>query len=62
MQRTPQRDRLTQLGLFWERVTTPRWCNLSESTHDEITRLLAQLLREARARKPAAHRQGAGDE
>ena len=46
MERIPRRDRLTQLGLFWERVTAPQWLDLSEPTRVEAVRLLAQLLRE----------------
>jgi len=60
MERTPQRDRLTQLGLFWERPAAPRWADLSEPTQVEVVRLLAQLLREARA--PALPSEGADDE
>jgi hypothetical protein len=61
MERSPRRDRLTQLGLFWERVTAPQWPDLSEATRLEAVRLLAQLLREARA--PAVARsEGASDE
>ena len=61
MERSPRRDRLTQLGLFWERVTAPQWSDLSEPTRVEAVRLLAQLLREARA--PAVARsEGASDE
>jgi hypothetical protein len=60
MERTPQRDRLTQLGLFWERAAVPRWSELSEPTRVEVVRLLAQLLREAQA--PALRSEGADDE
>ena len=60
MKKTPQRDRLMQLGLFWERPAAPRWGDLSEPTRVEVVRLLAQLLREARA--PAPRSEGADDE
>jgi hypothetical protein len=60
MKKTPQPDRLTQLGLFWERPAAPRWGDLSEPTRVEVVRLLAQLLREARA--PALRSEGADDE
>lgn len=62
MERTPRRDRLTQLGLFWERITAPKWRELSEPTRVEAVRLLAQLLREARALGPAPRSEGAGHE
>lgn len=62
MERNGQRDRLRQLGLFWERVTAPRWSDLSEPTRVEVVRLLAQLLREARASEPVPRSQGVGDE
>lgn len=62
MERNGQRDRLRQLGLFWERVTAPQWIDLSEPTRVEVVRLLAQLLREARADEPALRSQGVGDE
>jgi hypothetical protein len=60
MDRTPQRDRFTQLGLFRESPAVPRWGDLSEPTRVEVIRLLAQLLREARA--PALRSEGADDE
>jgi DNA-binding transcriptional ArsR family regulator len=60
MERTPQRDRLTQLGLFRERAVAPRWSELSEPTRVEVLRLLAQLLREARA--PPLRSEGVDDE
>jgi hypothetical protein len=62
MERTLRRDWLTQLGLFWERVSAPHWRDLSEPTRVEAVKLLAQLLREARAPRPAARSEGAGDE
>jgi hypothetical protein len=62
MESTGQRDRLRQLGLFWERLAAPQWSDLSEPTRVEATRLLAQLLREARACEPALRSQGVGDE
>ena len=62
MERTAQRDRLRQLGLFWERVTAPQWGDLSEPTRVEAVRLLAQLLREARAGQAVLRGKGGGDE
>jgi hypothetical protein len=62
MDRSPRRDRLTQLSLFWERASAPRWADLSEPTRVEAVRLLAQLLREARAPRSAARSEGAGNE
>jgi hypothetical protein len=62
MERNGQRDRLRQPSLFWERVATPRWIDLSEPTRVEAVRLLAQLLREARAGESALRSQGVGDE
>lgn len=62
MKRTGQRDRLKQLGLFWEKVTVPQWSDLSEPTRVEVVSLLAQLLREARAGESALRSQGVGDE
>jgi hypothetical protein len=63
MERVPRRDRLTQLGLFCERVAVPQWRDLSEATRAEAVKLLAQLLREARRAESAAHSAGgAGDE
>jgi hypothetical protein len=62
MERTAQRDRLRQLSLFWERVAAPQWHDLSEPTRVEALRLLAQLLREARAGNAALRSEGVGDE
>ena len=62
MDRTAQRDRLRQLSLYWERVAAPQWHDLSEPTRVEVLRLLAQLLREARAGNAALRSEGAGDE
>ena len=62
MENTEQRDRLRQLGLFWERVAVPQWSDLIEPTRVEALRLLAQLLREARAGKVGVRSEGAGDE
>ena len=62
MERTAQRDRPGQLGLFWERVAVPQWGDLSEPTRVEAARLLAQLLREARAGKAGLRSEGVGDE
>lgn len=62
MERTLRRDRVTQLGLFWEKVTAPKWRDLNEPTRVEAVRLLAQLLREARAPASVARSEGAGDE
>ncbi len=62
MERTPRRDRLTQLGLFWEKVAAPQWSDLSEPTRVETVRLLAQLLREASAPASAAPSEGADHE
>jgi len=58
MNRTAQRDRLRQLGLFWERVAMPQWGALSEPTRVEVLRLIAQLLREARAGNSALRSEG----
>jgi hypothetical protein len=62
MERTTQRDRLRQLGLFWERAATPQWSELSEPTRVEVIKLLAQLLREARTGDVARRSEGVGDE
>lgn len=62
MGKTAQRDRLRQLGLFWERVAVPQWGDLSEPMRVEAVRLLAQLLREARAGKAGLRGEGVGDE
>jgi hypothetical protein len=62
MEKTAQQDRLRQLGLFWERVEVPRWGDLIELTRVEAVRLLAQLLREARAGKAGMRSEGVGDE
>jgi hypothetical protein len=62
MEKIAQRDRLRQLGLFWERVAAPQWGDLSEPTRVEVVRLLAQLLREARSHTPALRGEGAADE
>ena len=62
MERTTQRDRLRQLGLFWERAVTPQWSELSEPTRVEVIKLLAQLLREARTGNVARRSEGVGDE
>lgn len=62
MERTTQRDRLRQLGLFWERAATPQWSELSEPTRVEVIKLLAQLLREARTGNVAQRSEGVGDE
>ena len=62
MGKTAQRDRLGQLGLFWERVAVPRWGDLMEPMRVEAVRLLAQLLREARAGRAGLRSEGVGDE
>jgi hypothetical protein len=62
MEKTAQRDQLRQLGLFWERVAVPQWNDLSEPTRVEALKLLAQLLREARAHPAVLRGEGAGDE
>jgi hypothetical protein len=62
MERTAQRERLRQLGLFWEGVAAPQWGDLSEPTRVEVVRLLAQLLREGRAGNAALRSEGVGDE
>lgn len=63
MEKDPRRDRLTQLGLFCERVAAPQWRDLSETMRAEAIKLLAQLLREARRAASAGHSAGgAGDE
>jgi hypothetical protein len=62
MERSAQRDRLEQLGLFWERVPVPQWIDLIEPTRVEVVRLLAQLLREARAGEAGLRSEGVSDE
>jgi hypothetical protein len=63
MERVPRRDRLTQLGLFSERVAAPQWRDLSETMRTEAVKLLAQLLREAhRAASAGRSAGGAADE
>lgn len=62
MGKTAQRDRLRQLGLIWERVAVPQWGDLSEPMRVEAVRLLAQLLREARAGRAGLGSEGVGDE
>lgn len=62
MEKAAQRDRLRQLGLFWERAAVPQWGDLIEPMRVEAVRLLAQLLREARAGKDGLRSEGVGDE
>jgi hypothetical protein len=51
----------TQLVLFGERLAVPRWQDLSELTHAEVVRLLAQLLLCVRAGNPSRASQSQGD-
>jgi hypothetical protein len=62
METNPRKSRLAQLMLFGERVTLPRWHDLSEESRTEIVRLLAQLLRDVRTRAEMCGTGGRRDE
>jgi hypothetical protein len=62
MEKTAQKDRVRQLGPFWERVALPRWGDLIEPTRVEAVRLLAQLLRKARAGEAGLRSEGVSDD
>jgi hypothetical protein len=43
---------MKQLALFGERLSIPRWSDLTEPTRVEVVRLLAQLLVSVQTRNP----------
>ncbi len=45
-------SRMRQLALFGERLAVPRWSDLTQPTHVEVVRLLAQLLVSVRTGNP----------
>jgi hypothetical protein len=48
----PRASRMKQLALFGERLSIPRWSDLTEPTRVEVVRLLAQLLVSVQTRNP----------
>jgi hypothetical protein len=61
MAKTSRKGRLSQLGLFGERVVLPRWHDLTDTTRLEALRLLAQLLVGVRAENPSRAPQSRGE-
>jgi hypothetical protein len=55
-------ERRSQLVLFNEQPTLPRWSDLAESTQVEVVNLLAQLLVSVRTASPLPQKQGGRDE
>ncbi len=64
METIPRQARAAQLALFDQRVAVPQWCDLAQTTRDELVRLLAQLLLSVHTGSPncAPRDQGERDE